>query len=394
MYPPYSHYTGGPHCSTGYEYHTSSTTPPPPGYGYYSPRYYTTSPPKTSAHKHTRRATQDYSYPSAKTTYYSYAEPYEYSGYARKPEHVSSSDRYPRQGKPQSGARRASTTYVYADGRYYAYVTEEEIPPAYSRDPRKHTPPPQYSEADEHPYYQSTPQPRPEPQARKQRAASYSTPRQSAPPREQAPPKPRQQQHQQQNQQQSQKTPPKRATATDRDARAAGIPAGYNFKNWDPNEEPILLLGSVFDANSLGKWIYDWTVAFHGPSTPITEMAGDLWLSLIQLAGKIKRAEECLPRVRHRDDREMIDDFLDSGERLWERFNKLLKVCEKHMLKTAKRDRGSDKLYMGNNSGREFVETIFGRDRELERTEKLTTGIRLWGMRFDANCEDVLRSSR
>ncbi|KAG9663116.1 hypothetical protein KCU98_g2524, partial [Aureobasidium melanogenum] len=377
----------------GYEYHTSSTTPPPPGYGYYSPRYYTTSPPKASAHKHTRRATQDYSYPSTKTTSYYYPDPYSYSGYSRKPEHVSSSNRCPRQGKTESGgsARRASTTYVYSDGRYYAYVTEDEIPPAYSRDPRKHTPPPQYSEADEYPYYQhyqSTPQPRPEPQQpRKQRAASYSAPRQSAP--RDPPPKPRQQQ-----QQPSQPPPPpKRATATDRDARAAGIPAGYNFKNWDPNEEPILLLGSVFDANSLGKWIYDWTVAFHGPSTAFAEMAGDLWLSLIQLAGKIKRAEESLPRIRHRDDRELIDDFLDSGERLWERFNKLLKVCEKQMLKTAKRERGSEKLYMGNNSGREFVETIFGRDRELERTEKLTTGIRLWSLRYDANCEDVLRAA-
>ncbi|THX12242.1 hypothetical protein D6D13_04202 [Aureobasidium pullulans] len=387
MYSSYSQYPGSTPCGgMGYEYHTSSTTPPPPGYGYYSPRYnvYTTSPPKTSAKQHTRRATQDYSYPSARTTSYHYPDSYNYSGYTRKPEYVSPNERYTRQGKTESGARRASTTYVYSDGRYYAYVTEDEIPPAYSRDPRKHTPPPQYSEADEHPYYQyhqSTPQPRPEPQSRR-RATSYSTPKQSAP--RDPPPKPRQQQA----------PPPKRATATDRDARTAGIPAGYNFKNWDPNEEPILLLGSVFDANSLGKWIYDWTVAFHGPSTPITEMAGDLWLSLIQLAGKIKRAEECLPRIRRRDDRELIDDFLDSGERLWERFNKLLKVCEKHMLKTAKRDRGSEKLYMGNNSGREFVETIFGRDRELERTEKLMTGVRLWGMRFDANCEEVLRSSR
>ncbi|KAH0336266.1 hypothetical protein KCU74_g2106, partial [Aureobasidium melanogenum] len=371
----------------GYEYHTSSTTPPPPGYGYYSPRYYTTSPPKTSAHKHTRRATQDYSYPSTKTTSYYYPDTsYGYSsGYPRKPEHVSSSDRHQaRQGKTES--RRASTTYVYSDGRYYTYVTEDEVPPAYSRDPRKHTPPPQYSEADEYPYYQHTSaQPRPEPQQpRKQRAASYSAPpRHAAPPRDSAPPKPRQQQP---------TPPPKRATATDRDARAAGIPAGYNFKNWDPNEEPILLLGSVFDANSLGKWIYDWTVAFHGPSTAFAEMAGDLWLSLIHLAGKIKRAEESLPKIRARDDRELIDDFLDSGERLWERFNKLLKICEKQMLKAAKRDRGNEgKLYMGNNSGREFVETIFGRDRELERTEKLTTGIRLWSLRFDANCEEVLR---
>ncbi|KAH0361737.1 hypothetical protein KCU65_g8513, partial [Aureobasidium melanogenum] len=373
----------------GYEYHTSSTTPPPPGYGYYSPRYYTTTaPPKTSAHKHTRRATQDYSYPSTtKTTSYYYPDTsYGYSsGYSRKPEHVSSSDRYQtRQGQKTTESRR---TYVYSDGRYYTYVTEDEVPPAYSRDPRKHTPPPQYSEADEYPYhqhYESAPQPRPEPQStRKQRAASYSAPPRSAP-RDNTPPKPSRQQNPQQ-------PPPKRATATDRDARAAGIPAGYNFKNWDPNEEPILLLGSVFDANSLGKWIYDWTVAFHGPSTAFAEMAGDLWLSLIHLAGKIKRAEESLPKIRSRDDRELLDDFLDSGERLWERFNKLLKICEKQMLKAAKRDRGSEKLYMGKNSGREFVETIFGRDRELERTEKLTTGIRLWSLRFDANCEEVLR---
>src|SRR6202012_447772 len=75
------------------------------------------------------------------------------------------------------------------------------------------------------------------------------------------------------------------AKATEEDARRAGIPAGYSYKNWDPTEEPIMLLGSVFDANSLGKWIYDWTVFHHGPSTPLSEIAGEMWLLLIQLAG-------------------------------------------------------------------------------------------------------------
>lgn len=124
----------------------------------------------------------------------------------------------------------------------------------------------------------------------------------------------------------------------------------------------------------------------------MSEIAGDLWLLLIQLAGKIKRAEEGLPRVRREEDREMIEDFLDSGERLWRRFNKLLKVCESYMLEAAKRESGSGKpLQMGKRSGCEFVDSIFGRDRELEWTEKLMTGIRLWSMRFDANCEDVFR---
>lgn len=180
--------------------------------------------------------------------------------------------------------------------------------------------------------------------------------------------------------------------ATEEDARRAGIPAGYSYKNWDPTEEPIMLLGSVFDANSLGKWIYDWTVFHHGPATPLSEMAGELWLLLIQLAGKVKRAEECMPKIRKTESKEMVEDFLDSGERLWVRFAKLLKVCEDYMWKAAKKESGEKKpVSMGKNSGCEFVDSIFGRDRELEKTEKLMTGMRLWSMRFDANCEEILR---
>lgn len=47
---------------------------------------------------------------------------------------------------------------------------------------------------------------------------------------------------------------------------------------------------------------------------------------------------------------------------------------------------------MGKNSGYEFIDTIFGRDRELDRTEKLISAIRLWSMRSDANCDDILRN--
>jgi hypothetical protein len=47
-----------------------------------------------------------------------------------------------------------------------------------------------------------------------------------------------------------------------------------------------MLLDSVFDANSLGKWIYDWAVYQHGAATPVSDMAGELRLLLIQLVGK------------------------------------------------------------------------------------------------------------
>jgi hypothetical protein len=34
---------------------------------------------------------------------------------------------------------------------------------------------------------------------------------------------------------------------------------------------------------------------------------------------------------------------------------------------------------------------MFGRDTQLEATEKFMASMRLWNLRFDANCEDILR---
>ena len=122
----------------------------------------------------------------------------------------------------------------------------------------------------------------------------------------------------------------------------------------------------------------------------MTDVAGDLWLLLIKLAGKMKRAEECVPRIRSLDNQEMVEDFIASGSRLWQTFKDLLKACEHFMWRAARRE-GSKGVSMGKNAGTEFVDSIFGRDRELENTEELMSKIRMWNMRFDANCEEILR---
>ena len=193
-------------------------------------------------------------------------------------------------------------------------------------------------------------------------------------------------------------TSPREATAAD--AARHRIPAGYSLKNWDPDEGPFLLLGSVFDGNSLGKWIYDWTYFHHGARSPLNDVAGELWLLLIKFAGKVQRAEEALPRLRlRRDERACLDAYALRGRRLWARVQDLLRSCEEFMWRGARREgssggSGKGKVVMGEKSGVEFVATIFGRDRELPRTEKIMSGIRLFNLRFDHDCEDLLRRPR
>lgn len=189
----------------------------------------------------------------------------------------------------------------------------------------------------------------------------------------------------------SKKPLPRRREATEADAAKHRIPSGYSLKNWDPTEAPVTLLGSVFDANSIGKWIYDWTVYHHGPAQPMSDVAGDLWLLLIKLAGKMKRADDCLPRIRDYEDQEEVEDFLEAGDKLWARFKKLVKGCEEFMWKTANKEGKKGPVVMGKSSGCEFIDAMFGRHRNLEETEELMQRIRTWNLRFDKHCEDILR---
>jgi hypothetical protein len=378
-------------------YQHRQTPPMSPGPGYYSPRYGAqgASPsPHVSpkVHGHSRRASHAvppqynaYASPRGATTPQFMSPRYSQTpqrtpeyvsghfGYAQTSRQRRDTDATPLKRSNREKARRPSVSARFVHTKDvsgdFDHVYEREPPPPYTRHAT-------YGYADYHvrhqvPIYES------EPKASRPRRASHTSRPQPQP--QPAPKRPA----------------PKSKTArkaTEEDARRAKIPAGYSYKNWDPTEEPIMLLGSVFDAYSLGKWIYDWTVFHYGPGAPLSEMAGDLWLLLIQLNGKVKRAEETLPKIRTQENHEMVGDFLESGARLWIRFAKLLKVCEDYMWKAAKKETGDKKpLAMGKNSGCEFVDSIFGRDRELEKTEHLMAGMRLWSLRFDANCEEILR---
>ncbi|KAI9809785.1 MAG: hypothetical protein M1825_000218 [Sarcosagium campestre] len=391
MFSPFQ-YSGPPGAYVPYEFADSTPTTPE---GYLSPSRYSTnasSPLPRSSKRHSRRASHDASglgHHSGRTSSRQRSSPdadpgaRSYSTSQRKAEYVSRPERSRSKSSrfwvPVSGGygRRASNSQTH-DFRAFD-SSEEDL----QHDYLPYSPlyrGPSYRQADEYVVYDEQVPVYAEAEAtvRRSRARrsshSHSTPAKSSPKTPSKPPM-------------AKPTP----IATEEDRVRAGIPAGYSLKNWDPTEEPVTLLGSVFDANSLGKWIYDWTVYHHGAATPMTEIAGEMWLLLIQLSGKVKRAEECMPRIRKEENRDMVEDFLESGERLWERVRRLLKSCEQFMWKAARREHKDKGVSMGKASGCEFVDSIFGRDRELEKTEKLMQGMRLWSMRFDVNCEDILR---
>jgi ubiquitin-protein ligase len=120
--------------------------------------------------------------------------------------------------------------------------------------------------------------------------------------------------------------------ATELDARANSIRPGYSLKHWNPSEKPILVLGNIFHAKSLGSWIYHWTKYQYGPNTPMSDMAGELWLLLAQLSDKSKRLDEILPKMRVSDDRDMMEDFSKSAEWSLEELKILLEVAGAHAL--------------------------------------------------------------
>ncbi|MCJ1366267.1 hypothetical protein MMC16_005395 [Acarospora aff. strigata] len=396
------HYSIPPPGYVLYDYTTSTATSPSASdYNYYIPQYKTptASPtaPRGSSKRHSRKVSQEaggYSYstprgpggwhspagypsPGYHSTMPEYASPPQKADYVSNSERTKSkSRRFWSSGTGGNDPRRRASGRSQKQHIYVDVVDDADDSPTDNYRYREPAYQKRYGRADDYFYYnhqvpiyaEDDSQPT-RSRARRPSHPTRTTPVKPAKPAPAAKPTPK---------------------ATAEDARKAGIPAGYSIKNWDPTESPIILLGSVFDANSLGKWIYDWTVFHHGPATPMSEVAGDMWLLLIKLAGKMKRAEECLPRIRRSESHDMVEDFVEGGIRLMSRLKKLLKACEEFMWKVAKREGGKG-VSMGKNSGCEFVDSMFGRDRELENTERLMTSIRLWCMRFDTNCEAILR---
>lgn len=168
----------------------------------------------------------------------------------------------------------------------------------------------------------------------------------------------------------------------------AGIPAGFTLDNWDPNMMPMLLMGSAYDAQSLGKWIFDWTVARYDANSPMADIAGHLWLLMLKLDSKTTRVRACLPDVRSRREAAPLRKCLKEAEHIWERFDELVRVCEQPMLDQIRERSG--KKEVDARAGLLFVRMMFGRDQELEFTEEVRTRMHHWDEQFEDECAGIL----
>lgn len=177
--------------------------------------------------------------------------------------------------------------------------------------------------------------------------------------------------------------------ATEKDARLHKIPDHYCLGQWDPNEKPITFLGHVFDTNSLGKWIFDWTAQIYGGGSSVSDIAGDLWLLILHLPGMLRLSYEFLKgstgtSFEDLGNYEMMRDFIEAGDHLMERLQRFLRDYEEPVSEAL------DEKELGES----LVDIVFDHEGDLARTEALIYSIRLWNLRWDANCADVVKKSR
>lgn len=165
---------------------------------------------------------------------------------------------------------------------------------------------------------------------------------------------------------------PTRRQATDEDANNLKTPEGYCLTHWDPTEEPFVVVGPVFDADSLGKWIYQWTVDMYDARSPMAEVSAEFWLLIIQLNGYIKIIKELWRTIPTRKDKANAESLIDSEVKKMNEVQSMLNACKQPMMRAQEYDGG-----LGKNSGFELVQTLFGRDGNMGDTERFVQGVRL-----------------
>lgn len=184
-------------------------------------------------------------------------------------------------------------------------------------------------------------------------------------------------------------TTPRHREPSIADANKYNILPGRCLQHWDPDEEPIMLLTSVFDSNSLGKWVLRQTARIYGEHDEMADLAAEFWFEHIKLGGKIKQAKERLTKITDSSVRDRVKEFILFGDRLVNELGQRLKNCEQRVLEVT----GIGEIpKLGHKSVVVFIDSFLGRNpAQGEVFHGLTHRIRKWNIRFDTSCASLLK---
>ncbi|KAL1855671.1 hypothetical protein Daus18300_011052 [Diaporthe australafricana] len=183
-------------------------------------------------------------------------------------------------------------------------------------------------------------------------------------------------------------TTPRHREPTIADANKHHILPGRCLRHWDPDEAPIMLLTSVLDSNSLGKWLLDQTARIYGEYDDMSDLAAEFWFEHIKLGGKLKQAKERLPKITDSSVRHRVEEFILFGDRLVNELDQRLKKCEQRVLEVTGI---SEMPKLGHRSVVVFIDSFLGRNpAQREACHDLTRSIREWNIWFDTSCASLL----
>lgn len=183
---------------------------------------------------------------------------------------------------------------------------------------------------------------------------------------------------------------PQARKATSEDAIKHKIPPHFCLENWNPDEEAIIFSGSVFDANSMGRWIYKWTAACRDKGATETATSAEFWFLIVQVAQKLQLCTRFVSQsegtdgVGQDEQLEMVTDFIQAGNRLMDKFQTLMTECEKAMYEPGKKDT------LRREAGMVFVDVFFSPTGHKTTTNSLVEGMRIWLHRWRVNCGFVM----
>ncbi|KAI1633847.1 hypothetical protein F4809DRAFT_666406 [Biscogniauxia mediterranea] len=108
------------------------------------------------------------------------------------------------------------------------------------------------------------------------------------------------------------------------------IPRDASFAHWDGATRPFAVWSSVFDAASLGAWIYGWAAAHHGRDGGLLAAVDRFRATLARLGRNVSAAaaQGQGRRQRVRDGAELLDDV-----------EALVRVCQDRMVGRRERER-------------------------------------------------------